>query len=243
MNARITLILSSVLILTVTVFAAGAYDADAYREVLAKDVQDQERIVVDHSSADTPVKIVLIKTKKRTIERDKKFLDDDGWLQGLMLRVANHTDKTVTHVGIRLLFRRTGDQEPGLPAHWQLDYGFNPLWLKPEEPIPSPLISPIPPGGEIEIALSDIERADVESFLAEAGFPTSRKRLEIMITSIGFSDETLWLYRHMFRRDPTSLGKPYPGWRPLDDALEDIKKPEKEKGSAKGRTAFYSRWL
>src|SRR4030095_15490929 len=109
MRLRTTLIVSSFLILAIT--TAGVYRAKAYKEEgTEKYPQNSERTVVDLSSADTPVKIILIKTKKRTIEKGRQFLDGDDWLHGITFRVLNRSEKTVTYVGIRFLFRRPPDQ-------------------------------------------------------------------------------------------------------------------------------------
>ena len=53
--------------------------------------QDQERFLVDKSRSDAPLKITLVKTKKRIVENNKRIFDDDEWLQGLTLRIANRS--------------------------------------------------------------------------------------------------------------------------------------------------------
>jgi hypothetical protein len=240
MNERIRLLLFSVLFLSLATVGIGTYKAGAYRHLRSEVAsQGQERLVADKSRSDAPVKITLIKTKKRRLENNKKFLDDEDWLQGLTLRVVNRSDKTITYVGIQLIFRRTEDQESGLDAVWPLNYGFDPFRLNPGDIIPSPQVAAILAGSEAEIALSEIEYNEVKEFLAEAGFPPSRKRIELDIIKIGFSDGTAWNNGHMFRRDPSSMGSPLKGWTPLDDPGNGKRQPQQPKGSAQSRTAFF----
>jgi hypothetical protein len=228
------------LFLSLMFVGIGTYKAKAFKhQITQMALQGPDRLVWDKSRSDSPVKITLIKTKKRVIENDKKLFDDDDWLQGLTLRVTNHSDRTITYVGIQLIFRRTEDQESGLPAGWPLNYGIDPLGLKPGDIIPSPQIAPIPPGGEAEITLGDTEYREVEKFLGMAGFPANRKRLELDITVVGFSDETIWNSGHMFRRDPGSLKGPLKGWSAWDDPVDGKQEPERSKGSASNRAAFF----
>lgn len=240
MNSRIKFLLASIMFLSVVIVGVATYKTEANRQPEAEvAIQGQERLVMDKSRSNAPVKFTLVKTKKRVVDNNKKFLDDDDWLQGLTLRVLNRSDKTVTFVGIQLIFRRTEDQESGLPAAWPLDYGFDPFRLNPGDSIPSPQVPPILTGKEIEITLSEIEQNEVNRFLAEVGFPVSRKRMELDIIKIGFSDGTAWNNGLMFRRDPTSQG-PLKGWSPLDPPGNGKVQLKKTEGSAT-RTAFFKK--
>jgi hypothetical protein len=212
MNSRNKFLLASIMVLSLATVGRGAYKTKANRQPRAEVViQGQERLIVDKSRSNAPVKITLVKTKKGVVENNKKFLDDDDWLEGLTLRVLNRSDKTVTYVGIQLIFRRTEDQESGIPAAWPLDYGFDPFRLNPGDSIPPPQVTPILAGTETEIRLSESEYEEVKKFFAEIGFPAIRKRMELDIIKIGFSDGTAWNNGLMFRRDPSSQG-PLKGW-------------------------------
>src|SRR5882672_8258532 len=239
MNSRIKFLIASIMFLSVATFCLDTFRTKAKQPKTEVAIQGQERLVMDKSRSNAPVKITLIKTKKRVVDNNKKFVDDDDWLEGLTLRVLNRSDKTVTYVGIQLIFRRTEDQESGLPAAWPLDYGFDPFRLNREDIIPSPKVAPIAPGSEIEITLSEIEHNEVKRFLAEVGFPVSRKRIELDIIKIGFSDGTAWNNGLMFRRDPTSQG-PLKGWSLLDPPGNGKVQFERPKGSA-NRTAFFKK--
>lgn len=239
MNSRIKFLLA-LMFLSLTTVGLDVFETRANRQPKPSvPTPGQERLVLDKSRSDAPVKITLVKTKKRVVDNNKKFTDDDNWLQGLILRVVNRSDKTVTYVGIQLIFRRTEDQESGLPAAWPINYGFDPFKLNPGESSPLPEVAPILAGADVEIGLSEVEDNEVKRFLAEAGFPASRKRLELDIIKIGFSDGTAWNNGQMFRRDPNSLGGPLKGWSPLDHPGNGKEQPERPKGSAQSRTAFF----
>ena len=238
MNSRIKFLLASIVFLSVATLCVSTYKTKANKQPEAEvAIQGQERLVTDKSRSNAPVKINLIKTKKREVDNNKKFVDGDDWLEGLTLRVLNRSDKTVTYVGIQLIFKRTEDQESGLPAGWSINYGFDPFRLNPGDSIPPPQVTPILAGTETEIRLSESEYEEVKKFFAEIGFPAIRKRMELDIIKIGFSDGTAWNNGLMFRRDPSSQG-PLKGWSLLDPPGNGKLLLERPKGSAT-RTAFF----
>ncbi len=238
MAPKTKLKLVALMVVALVTVLIGSFHANANRNVKASH-QDQERVVVDKSISDAPVKITLIKTKKRAIEDNKKFTDDDDWLQGLTLRVNNRSDKIVTYVGVHLGFDRTADQESGLPAGWPLDHGFDPFRLDPEDAIPAPTIVPIASGSDAEIILTDNDYAELRKSLAEIGFPASRKRVSLDVDVVGFSDGTAWNMGHLFRRDSNYLQGPLKGWRPLDDPLGQKWRPRNYRSSAVTRHCFF----
>src|SRR5215210_1329219 len=147
MNRRFSALLVGFSLLTLAVLGFKLAEAEANRGALPRN-QNQDRLVRDMQNKDCPVRIRLIKTKKRAITMNREFSDEDDWLQGLSLRAVNRSNKTVTYIGVRLMFRKTQDQTPDMPSSFPFDYGFSPLWLKPGDPIPLPTIAPIAPGEE-----------------------------------------------------------------------------------------------
>jgi hypothetical protein len=239
MNRRFSALLVGFSLLTLTVLGFKLSEAEANPDALPRRGQDQDRVVRDVQIPDCPVRVRMIKTKKRNITMNRGFSDEGDWLQGLSLRAVNRSNKTVTYVGVRLLFRKTQDQTPSIPASFPFDYGLSPLWLEPGDPTPPPTIAPIAPGQEADIILSDAQHDELKDFLARTGFFPNHKRLELDITVVGFSDETMWNLGKWLKRDPTQLQKPLPGWRLLDDALREPPPPKEPKGSAPDRTAFF----
>jgi hypothetical protein len=125
-----------------------------------------------------------------------------------------------------MTFSRPENQAQEPAAVWHLEYGFSPLWFKPEEAIPSPQVKTILPGDTMEITLSDKNFENLKLYLKNTRYPIRIKKIELRVIGIGFSDGTVWNGR-MFRRDPKAPG----GWSPIE--------PEGEKphGSARNRTA------
>lgn len=202
---------------------------------LAQEGPVQDRIIVKRADFNPPVSITAVKTKKRgTIQPNNRFLDDDDWIRGLEVHVRNDSTKTVSYVGVELLFRRTRDQEAGLPAGWTFNYGPDPFRYESAESLPASQVAPILPGRTVAMVLSDREYDQIKSFLKDIPFPQS-KRLELRVTKIGFGDGTAWNVGRTYRRDSNG----YRGWSPVDEP--DNKEPPvvQIRGSARNRTALF----
>src|SRR5207247_8283868 len=149
-----------------------------------------------------PVKITLMRTKNGVVEAGRNFSADDDWLQGLEIHAVNESAKTVTYIGIELTFRRTEDQERGMPAGWPFEYGLDPFWFEHKESMPPPQVEAVLPGRSVTILLSDKQYDEIKSFLKSIGFPNSVKRLEVRVIKIGFSDGTAWNAGRIYQRLP-----------------------------------------
>ena len=194
----------------------------------------QDRIIVKKADFNPPVSITIVKTKKKgMIQTNTKFLDDDDWIRGLEVHIRNDSPKSVSYVGLELLFRRTKDQEEGIPAGWPFNYGSDPFRYESAESMPASQVAPILPGRTVAIVLSDMEYDEIKSALKDIPFPRS-KRLELRVIKLGFGDGTAWNVGQTYRRDPNG----YRGWSPVDGP--DNKKPPvgQIRGSARNRTAF-----
>ena len=209
MNSRIKLVLIASLSLTTTILLVGTYRTSAQRktdrtaETLEQE-QSSQRVVHKKSDFSPPVDITLAKTKKGPIKFRDSFLDGDDWLRGLTVSVANTSSQPVTYIGVEILFKRPAKQsgEPG--AVWHLEYGDNPFRYQSETDMPSLRVKPVPPGGTVEIQLSDDEFDQIKFFLKEARYPRSVNFIELRITDLGFSDGTAWNAGIINRRDSSS---------------------------------------
>ncbi|MGA9997128.1 MAG: hypothetical protein WBP93_17050 [Pyrinomonadaceae bacterium] len=217
------------------VFGASEWASQGYS---SQQSNQENRIILKKTDLNPPVKIVVVKTKKKEFETEKEFLDDDDWLKGLTIRVVNNSSKSVTYIGIVLTFRRVKDQEEGLPAVWTLDYGLDPFQFKSEEAMPEPQVRPLFHGDSIEINLTDEEYDEIKRFLRDAGFPASIKKVEMHVIKIGFSDGTAWNTGHMYRRNQKS----YKGWSPIDESEGERPQGTAGNGAAfsKAKFRFYS---
>lgn len=180
----------------------------------------RKRIIEETPYPGAPVQIVSVTNRRHPIKLRESFEEDDDWLKGLEIQVVNKSGKTVTHVGIDIIFERPANQAGGPPAFWPLTYGLNPFSLKIGEPILTDKIKPIRPGERISIELSDLAYVELKALLKDTYYLDVDK-VKIFVTTIGFDDGTAWGGSY-YIRDPD---KPT-GWRP------------KETGSTKKSAAF-----
>jgi hypothetical protein len=184
----------------------------------------RERLVDTAGSyPDCPIKIVGVETGKQKVVLGRAFLDDDDWMKGLTVRVANSSGKTLTHIGIKIAFDRLPDEAEQRGANWDLWYGVSPFHFKPDEDVPPPLVPLIQPGDIQTLNLSDSEYGFLRAFLWDFKFPASIEKIHLTVYTIGFSDGTAW-GGQLYRRDRGSRQ----GWKPA----------EKPKGSARNRAVF-----
>ncbi len=173
--------------------------------------QKADRFLEKRSDFYPPVEIVMAKTKKGGLKINQKFIGDDEWLKGLTLSVSNNSGNTVTSMIIDLHFPRFEDQNQKLPRIYQLPFteeiwfGQNPF--SEQDVLLSNQPEPIRPGEVREIALSDIQYNNLKETLKKLEFPTSIKSIEVRVSTIGFSDGTVWFGGQIFHRDPNNSGK------------------------------------
>lgn len=192
--------------------------------------QKEKRLIEKRLDFFPPVKITTVKTKKGVIKLEEEFLDDDDWLKGLTVKLANASGKSVTYIDVEMTFPRPANQAQRPPAVWHLEYGSSPFQ---EKPVPSyhPLeVKPILPGDTIELNLHDRNYDDVKAFLKDTKYPASIKKIELRVIVIGFSDGTAWNVGRMYRLDPKARF----GMSPIEEP-----KTENSHGSARNRTAKF----
>jgi hypothetical protein len=186
--------------------------------------QGRERILVLNDDFNSPVKIKAVKAKGRLIKTDKKFSADDDWFEGLTAIVVNNTGKEILSISIDVWLLRPEEQaqEPGYVHN--LEYNIDPLWFKPGEEYQTDK-PPVPTGSAVEITLSTDAYYRIKFTLSELGYPSSHQSIKIRISSVGFSDGTVWRSGDYYRRDPTAPT----GWRKI----------EAPQGSARNGTADF----
>lgn len=240
MNSRTRFLLIAAVLPTVAAVILSSQRAGAKRNppgFLSGRPQNrlQDRRMIKKSDFNPPVKVTLVKTKGGLVDTDMIFPADDEWLKGLTIQILNDSGKTVTFVGMQLCFRRTDDQEKGLPAAWPFDYGVDPFWYEDAKSMPKSQGVEVSPGSTVEMGLSDLEYDEVKSFLRDAGFPTSIKQVELSIVKVAFSDGTAWNSGRVYRRDPSAPKK----WRPIDEPEVENPPDRQPQSRASSRPAFF----
>jgi hypothetical protein len=158
----------------------------------ASQTGQRKRVIEETPYPNAPVQIVGVSNRRYHIKFKESFLDDDDWLKGLEVEVINKSDKTVTHVGIDLLFERPPEQVGEPRTYWPLNYGFDPFLLKPEDPIPTTKIRPIRPSEKASIPLSDLAYEDLKALLRDTRYFSGIEKMKMFVTTIGFDDGTAW---------------------------------------------------
>jgi len=196
--------------------------------------QERERAIIKSTEYDAPLSIKAVKTKGRSVPLDKKFIDEDDWLKDLAILVRNDSSKTVTHVGLRLLFQHLSEgKQP--PARWLLEYGPNPFFFKTQAAVPPSRVPHILPGGQAELKLNDAEFENLKAFLKRAGFPNNIHVVKVRVNTVGFTDGTAWNGK-MLKRDSGGDS----GWSIIETASSaryNHTRPTKE--SSMSRTAGF----
>lgn len=236
MSSRTRFLLIATVLLTVAAVMISSQRAGAKRNTLdLVSGRPQDRLMVKKADFDPPVKVILVKTKSGLVETDKNFSADDNWLRGLTIQVLNDSGKIVTYIGMQLSFRRTDDQERGLPAMWPIAYGVDPFRYEDSESVPTPQGRYVLSGSTVEIGLSDLEYDEIRSFLRDVGFPSSVKKAELRVIKVGFSDGTAWNSGRVYSRDPSSPRK----WRPIGEPEVENRPSRLPQGRATSSSAFF----
>ena len=168
--------------------------------------QQSDRIVITKPwPGIEPVKIVAVKTKnKENIEIGKAFDDDDDWLDGFTVIVANSSDKTVTAMTILLVFcREPGDTRPTLAM--DLHFGPSPITREYIHRNPNKIIKP---GESTELRLKSHDYKILKRDFEQTGYVTSTKRVEVIIREVGFEDGSLFDSGTFYLQDPANPHDP-----------------------------------
>lgn len=177
----------------------------------ATQTEKRKRVIEETPYPNAPVKIIEVLNRNHKIKFKESFLDDDDWLKGLEFKIVNTSGKTVTHVGIEMLFERPPGQEGEPPAFFPLAYGPDPFWLTTDEFAQAKKAKPIKAGETAYLSLAGLPYEDLRAFLTDVRYPVSIEKMKIWVKTIGFEDGTAWRGR-FFIRDPNGPG----GWSPKE---------------------------
>ncbi len=214
---RLTISFTALPVVT-TLLLFGAYkNAAQQKGEPAPAAQGQERRIVRKDDPRSPVTINVMRAKGREVKSNKRFLDEDDWLEGLTIEVANTSGKMVTFVQVQLFFPRPEEDPPQPGAVWYLRYGDSPFRYESAEAMPPPGVKPIPPGDILELKAAWNEHVEIDRFLKDIKF-SKNNNVEITISLVGFSDGTAWSGQ-MFERNLNG------GWQPAK--VQDAKSAPK----------------
>lgn len=151
------------------------------------------------------MRVVAARTKnKAKVEPDTPFDEDDDWLDGFTVTVANNYDKTVTAMTIAMVFRREpGDSRP--PFAWDLHFGPSPRSREYTYRDPNKVVKV---GKTADLRLSPQDYETLKHGLEQTGYPNSIRRVELVIREVGFEDGSMLYSGTFFLQDPANPNDP-----------------------------------
>jgi hypothetical protein len=164
-----------------------------------------ERVVMKKRWRLEPVKVVAVKTKHKTdVEVGRAFNEEDDWLDGFAVTVANNYDKTVTAMSILLVFRReAGDTRP--PFAWTMHFG--PSARTPEYNQRDKTKS-IKPGHTHQLHVTPQNYESLQRGFREAGYMGPVRRVEVEVKEVGFEDGSMIYSGMRYVQDPAYPNDP-----------------------------------
>ena len=81
-----------------------AFEVTCYHSTSRAIGQTKERVLKKGTFPNEPMKVIGIKVKGKAIDTDKKFVEDDDWIESLSVRLKNTSDKPVVFVELSLRF-------------------------------------------------------------------------------------------------------------------------------------------
>ena len=155
-------------------------------------VQGQDRVVSKMWRKPAPLKLKVIKTRKGEFKLGQKIVDGDDWFKGLSIVLENVSGKTITYVGVGLLFPRDAvvlGKTP--PLYHRLMYGHHPK--APEAALLNVPPLALKPGESITIALSDSDYSWITNNWRQLESNRSINDIRLHLYEIYFEDGAGWV--------------------------------------------------
>lgn len=195
----------------------------------------RDRTVVRKPWSIEPVKIVAAKNKKKErIDIGKAFDDDDDWLDGFTITVANGSDKIVTALTIDMVFPR----EPGDARNRfleELHFGPSPTAPEYRRRNPNKVIRI---GETRDLEIEPEMYNSIKDTLQQLGYPQSINRMELSIREVGFEDGSVLLSGTLWVQDPSYPNDPRKKIRPDKTKPPGVRNHATRKPSSISRAAY-----
>jgi hypothetical protein len=145
----------------------------------------KERTLLISPWKNEPAKIIQIESAHGPLKSGKVAVRDEKWLQGLSVRVKNTSDKTI--VSLIYVLTLYGDGKSGQnPIGTELRYG--------EFGSENSGNTPVPPGGEVVIFLSEDKFADLSKVVrARKKTMDDVIKARLILQMVCFDDHTCWI--------------------------------------------------
>lgn len=151
-----------------------------------------------------PIGIVGVKIRGSDVLPNRGLIEDDDWLEGLVIRIRNRSDKDIVFASIDLQFPRPAGSE-GPFAIDEITFGNRELASRLTTISDS--ADRIIPKQTSDLRLSASQVDDIKSLLTATGYPSEGPDdVRIRIGTVVFSDGTMWRIGTRLRRK--SEGEP-----------------------------------
>lgn len=143
-----------------------------------------------------PVKITSMFSNGMQISDGQSFDGGPDWLKGLVLKLQNISDRTISHV---LLYVVAHETTPTTPPHaFRIEYGNHPG----AKPIEFEAAEPVPTKGIFEAVLKAEEYAMMQKILGYGEDLADRPRAEIRLSEVYFADGIKWQGGSLYKPNP-----------------------------------------
>lgn len=166
--------------------------------------QGQERIIEKLSWRTEPIKILRLETKGKAVELDKQFVEKDDWLKGLTVTVENTSNKAISRIVLDLSFPRPKGSSEELSTYTvKMIFGRD-----PSDTSDSKSQRQVSPGDRADVKLLEVNLPFIKEDLERLGYPTKITQAQIMVSSVTFSDGSMWAGDDtILYPDPNNPGK------------------------------------
>lgn len=162
--------------------------------------QGEQRSIDKISWRFEPIRISKLKTKEKSIEFGKAFLEEEDWLKGLTATAQNATDKPIARIELELIFPREDGSEQNNYVIF-MHYGKDPS--APD----AAAVKRILPGETADIKLNELNVPIIKRSLKRLGYPEKIHRVQIRVRSVTFADGTMWSGDFILSPDPANPGR------------------------------------
>ena len=156
---------------------------------------ERERLIEKAFTRNAVVEISEIKVSQADVEPGKSFYEGDDWLNKVLLKVKNISDKPIVSLEVAVDFPDT--TATGSIMSYRLFFGQRPESKFPQKHDPIFM----KPGDMVEVPLSrDYEQ--IKAFIEHRQGIASIHKAELGIAFVVFADKTGWGAGNYYRQDP-----------------------------------------
>lgn len=161
-----------------------------------------QKRVISHSLYNIKdiVEITEIRVKGKVITLSEPFIANDNWLEDLLVKVKNTTNKPVAYITVELSFPETKVGEGTLG--WSITYG-----KKPDLGKSLPSSDLVEPQKIVDLRISKDDYMQLQEFVKERISATDISNVFIRVRELIFADGVRWINGYLVRRDPQNSRK------------------------------------